>query len=94
MADETPVPHAAWLAADKAYELEGLPLWEDELHHALVAASPHIRIAELDDLLRALAVRAAQIPLLGRRNNAQRQVLEDIIQLLTERKSALEERSP
>lgn len=88
------VPHEAWLAANAAFESPEWSYDRDELAEALLAASPHIRTDELDALIRMLTVRATQIPLLGRRNNAQREALDGVIQLLTERKSALEEGSP
>jgi hypothetical protein len=88
------VPYAAWLAADHAFDDDSRACEGDELHRALAAASPHIRIDELDGLLQELTLRLVRVPLLGKKANGARVALDEVIQLLIERKSALEVRSP
>lgn len=55
------VPYAAWLAADRAWESS--PATGDELHTALAAADPHIRLDELEYLAQEAAIEAAIVPL-------------------------------
>lgn len=86
-----PVPRAAYLAADAAFNS---PTWtpdRDELAEALDAAAPHIRMNELERLIRHIGVRASEIPLMGQDNNTKRSVLEDVVHLLRERKDTLEQ---
>lgn len=64
------VPYAAWLAADHAWESS--PPTGDELHTALAAADPHIRLDELERLAHETAAHMALTPcwLLLRRHGA------------------------
>lgn len=88
------VTYAAWLAADRAFERpEGL-YQGDELHQALAAAAPHIRIDELDDHIQTLTRCLASVPLFGRRNNGLREGIDIALQLLLNRKEELERRAP
>jgi hypothetical protein len=86
------VPRAAYLAADIAFNS---PAWTpdrgDELAEALDAAAPHIRANELEQLIKEIGVRAAELPLLGQENNIRRATLEEVIHFLQERKNYLEQ---
>jgi hypothetical protein len=53
------VPYAAWLAADRAWETS--PVTGDELHTALAAADPHIRLDELEHLRQEAATEVATV---------------------------------
>lgn len=83
------VPRAAWLAADRAFES---PEWSpdrDELAAALTAAAPHIRVDELDALIRMISQLQAQTPVLGRKNSGRREGLNEVIKILVSRKREL-----
>jgi hypothetical protein len=85
------VPRAAYLAADAAFNSPAWTPERDELAEALVAAAPHIRAHELEQLIRHIGVRASELPLLGHDNNAKRSALEDVVHYLQERKDTLEQ---
>lgn len=56
---ESLVPHQAWLEADRAFD-DPDPIPGDELHRALEAAAPLIRLDELDQSIQLLGLVADQ----------------------------------
>lgn len=55
------LPKKAWTTADEAFDLASDSTDGDELYQALLAASPHIRVDELANVLEELTRRRARV---------------------------------